>query len=795
MKDKDIHLTAQRRLLMCFLLCLLSARFVYGQEVSLRLEVLDIKSQKGISDAYIHFGTLKSQITDESGIVECIVPQGEYKIKIHHLSYETGEYVLKITGDTLFRCFLESMPHTLEEAHASSFAPQKGITGILGGRIDLNMESLSILPKFMGSNDPMKILQLTPGVQTANEGEAGMFIRGGENGHNLILWNEAPIYNASHLLGSFSIFNTGHIGKFRLLKSNINASYGGRLSSIITVDSPEKIPEKLSVSGSVGIIASQGTLAIPLHKKHALYLSGRKTYVGLVLKPLLGSTMKGKGSDTPYDYEFQDVNITFISNPTKQDRIIVNGYWGLDCLEVGEPEYAIEGNMKWSNLAISTQWKRTFKEKGNMKHSIFVSRYTNDVDMFQSDLSFRLPSSIFDIGYRPRFEIRLGNHILTIGGDYTRHKTHPQVPTIRFDSIKNGGNSNSVFHTHEFGGFLSGTFHLVPHLWTEIGIRYSANLQNGEYNDLQYSSQGILIDSVHYEKGKRVNLQQGWEPRIAINYSLSTGGLLQVSYNRLYQYMNLVSISGVGLPTDFWIPSSLHTPAQRTDNFSIGYFQALSQNVLEFSMEGYYRTLKNQLEYDNGLIDLLNQKYILEQSLLLGKGYAYGGEWMIKYNGKRLNGWVSYTLGWSKRRFPDIEEGRIFPAKHDRRHDLSIVTSYELNKRWDFSAAFIYGTGNAYTQPIGMSMVGGNPVKEYGPYNGARLPNYHRLDISANYWFSKRVNRENGLNFSVYNIYRRKNPLYIFVIAKKNGNNQIVIQKKYKRIYDIVPSISWTFKF
>lgn len=771
---------------------------IYGQQYcKLRGSVIDRASQLSVADAVVQIGTQKMIASDARGCFECVLEAGDYLITVKHIAYEKKQFTVRIERDTTLVLSLSPDAHVLHEAVVKSAGNSKGISGILGGRVELDMEALKVLPKFIGNNDPLKILQLTPGVQTASEGEAGIFVRGGENGHNLIVWNDAPIYNASHLLGSFSIFNTGHIGKFKLYKSNIGAEYGGRLSSIISVESPEKIPERISVSGSLGLIASQATLSLPIKQKYALYLSARKTYIGLALKPLLKSMMDGKGEDAPYDYEFQDVNFSFIACPTKKDKIVVNGYWGADRLEVGEPDYAIAGNMKWSNLAGSIQWKRELSSRTRMKHSFFASRYSNQVDMTQSEMAFRLPSSIVDLGYRNSFDMNLGIHQLKSGADYVYHTIRPQVPQIKMDSLGIGSAVNPEFYTHEFGLYLSDNIRVMSDFWIEVGVRYSANLQTGRYDDLKYSSQGTLVDSVHYGKGEKVSYRQGLEPRIAFNYTLPFDGLLQLSYNRIYQFIDLISISGVGLPTDFWIPASRNIPPQRTDNFSAGYFQSVWKNTIEFSVEGYYRRMTCQTEYDNAIMDLLNQKYILEQSLLYGEGKAYGAEFMLKNNGDKWNGWISYTLGWSKRRFPDIENGRIFPAKHDRRHDLSVVVSYAPNRKWDFSSVFVYATGNAYTQPMGMHVVGGNPVKEYGHYNGARLPDYHRLDVSANYWFFKEKDRESGLNLSVYNVYRRKNPLYIFVVAKKSdsGNNQIVVKKKYKRLYDLIPSISWTFKF
>ncbi|MDE6451089.1 MAG: TonB-dependent receptor, partial [Odoribacter sp.] len=373
----------------------------------------------------------------------------------------------------------------------------------------------------------------------------------------------------------------------------------------------------------------------------------------------------------------------------------------------------------------------------------------------------------------------------------------PQAPDVNLDRKGWGTSGVQTYYTHEASLFLDGNFHLTSRWRIGVGLRYALSFQTGPFDDLTYDSQGTLIDSVHYGHGCLPGWRQSWEPRFSVRYSIGEDKQIQASYNRQQQWINLVSISGVGLPTDFWVPASKNIPSQRSDNFSVGYFQTFSDNRFEFSVEGYYRKLYRQMEYKSALFDLFNQQYILERSIHYGSGEAYGMEMILKKNRGQWSGWASYTLGWSKRTFPAIMNGAEFPAKHDRRHDLSLVGNYKRSEKWDFSAVFVYATGSCYTMPTGMYMMGGNLVKEYGAYNGSRLPAYHRLDLSVNYWFFKTGSRESGLNFSVYNVYKRSNPLYIFVVAKpsKHSADQIIIRTKRKRLYDILPSVSWTFKF
>lgn len=769
-----------------------------GQEpVLLRGIVLDAESLQPVENATIQIGEELRRAVDGKGEFSYWLSAGRYKLLVRHVSYDVATVSVTLRRDTFLQIRLHPATHLLEETVVAGEQKTQALSGLAGGRFELDVQELRSLPKFIGNTDPLKILQLLPGVQTSGEGNSGIFIRGGEPGHNLILWNEAPIYNSSHLLGAFSVFNTGHIGKFTLYKSHMPADFGGRLSSLIRVESPDLIPEKATVSGDIGLIASQATVSVPLSRKSALYISGRRTYVGLTLRPLIRAMVSEKGQDMPFDYEFGDCNFTYVYRPDERNKWVVNAYWGMDWLQVEDKDYQLDGRMKWWNLAVSASWDHQWKGNASSKNTLFYSQYNNRLNVIQNTLAAELPSQIRDWGFRHKTRFTLGQLQMSAGGDYIFHALEPQSPRVKMNQEGWGGTNTQTYYTHEGALFLNGKYHLTSRLIAEAGLRYSLSFQTGPFDDLTYDSRGTLIDSVRHPGGHPFGFRQGWEPRISLQYILDEKRQIQLSYNRQKQWINLVSISGVGLPTDFWVPASKNIPPQTSDNFSVGYFESLFDNQYEFSVEGYYRRLQQQMEYKSALFDLFNQQYILEQSINYGSGRAYGMEMIFKKNRGRLNGWVSYTLGWSERSFPTIMRGTTFPAKHDRRHDLSVVGNYQLNKRWDFSAVFVYATGSCFTMPTGMYMMGGNLVKEYGKYNGSRLPDYHRLDLSANYWFFKRKDRESGLNFSVYNVYKRSNPLYIFIVAQpsKHTDDQIIIRTKRKRLYDIIPSVSWTFRF
>lgn len=659
--------------------------------------------------------------------------------------------------------------HELQEIEVTAQKHKKAITGLLSGKIELQMEELQNLPGFLGNTDLMRIMQLMPGVQTAGELNSGVYIRGGDPGHNQILLNDAPIYNPMHLLGFFSTFNSNHIARSSLLKSYIAPQYGGRLSGVIAVEAPNSITDQTTIHGNVGMIDSQLTLALPTSSKSSLYLSARATYLNLFL-----SAIEKESDEMKPRYDFQDYNLTYVLNPTERAKLSLNFYYGGDKLSIKENSYQADGGVRWKNIVSSLQWEQNFKKENYLKQTAFLSHYDNLVNVEQMGAFIRLPSDILDIGYKGRYHFNFINCKWNIGGEYTFHRLNPQYPQIDQLFGTNEMIPPKAQHTHETGLYLNCYTDLTQHLSANLGLRYSRLFQRT----------GGLWSS------------GGFEPRFSLEYSLSTNQKLIATYELQRQYINQVTVSGIGFPTDFWVSASKHIAPQQAHTFTAGYFQSLANDQYEFSAELYYKRLKNQLEFNGELFDMINRIYIIEDHLLTGKGTNYGIEFMLKKNRGQFNGWLSYTLGRAQRNFPGINNGRTFAAKHDRRHDFSAVANYHLNKRWDFSTVFVYATGNAFTMPTALYLIGENAVNEYGPHNGARMPAYHRLDLSINYWFKKERTRESGLNFSIYNAYARQNPIYLTVKIKADEEKEnIIIRPRGQKLYTLIPSVSYKFKF
>lgn len=665
--------------------------------------------------------------------------------------------------------------YAIDEVEVVATRRSKDIKGLTSGRLELNLKELQSLPKFLGAVDLFRTMQLTPGVQTAGELNSGLYVRGCDSGHNRILFNGATVYSPVHLVGFFSVFNSSHISSASLIKSNVSADYGGRLSGVVDVRSKDAVADRFSMCGDFGLVSSQGTVTMPLGDNSSLYLSGRGSYVNLLLGLV---DMKEDGIKPRYG--FMDYNMTFVAKPGRGHSIIANAYYGRDRLSLKEYYYQVEGNMEWQNAVASLQWDWDGCSGRKAENVVYYTFYDNMLDAFMGGSVMKFPSRIQDVGYRGHFATDFLGGNLEAGGEYVRHSLDPQYPFVE-DLYTDGSSVKpSRMVTHEYGVYVRDRFSAFGCLDFDLGLRYSGSVQESR------------------ERGRNESgrFYHGLEPRASLSYQFRPGRRFALSYALQRQYMNQVVVSGIGLPTDFWLPASVSVPAQSANSLSLGYFHSTDDNDFEFSVEGYYKRLLNQLEFSGELFDLVNQTYHVEDHLLYGNGHSYGVEFMLKKNSGRLNGWLSYTLGRSVRSFPDINDGSPFPAKNDRRHDLSLVVNYKLDKHWTFSGVFVYATGNAFTMPVSLYLVGENAVNEYGPHNGARMPAYHRLDLSATYWFKKTADKESCINISLYNAYARQNPIFLTAkVGVSDDRRRMKIIPKGQSLYSLVPSISYSFRF
>ena len=707
-------------------------------------------------------------VSDSLGNFSSKLNLGTVHLQVHALGYLEKNISFELKKDTLLSIILERDTSILNEVVVAN-TKKSGITNLSGGKLSFNLKELSFIPNVLGTTDIIKLLQLTPGVQNSGDANGYLYVRGGDPGHNAILYNGTPIYGMSHLLGIFPFYNADHIKEVEFDKSSSNAKYGGRLSSTTLLVPNKIIPSEFMIQGNVGILASQLTLAIPVTEKSGFYISGRKTYIDEIIAPILKSGPKNNDVQD-MKYGFSDGNITFLSQISKNNLFFIDAFISGDELKIKDSNLALRTSLKWSNFTISPTLITTFSPKVSMSNAIYLSQYSNDLSMGQATIQFGVSSYVKDFGFTNSIRYQIKNIPFESGLQYIHHNLQPQKVNVENLTSNNNTSQNSIINADESAVFTTAKPKLFNNLTAELGLRIN-NYTSGSHDSY-----------LHFQ------------PRAMLNYYPNNKYSFYASYNRQYQYLSLITTSSVGIPTDFWIASSDGIKPQSSNEFSVGSNQNISRNFSS-SFGGFYRSMKDLLEYPYGVTQF-NETTTLKNDLLVGKGKAYGFELMLRKSNGKFNGWLSYTLSWSDRNFDELNNGNTYFAKYDRRHNLSLVGMYDLNSKWNFGITQIFSSGNRFTMPTSWYFINNNPVKEYSEYNNAQMPNYIRTDLSANYFFLKTNKKESALNFSIYNAFNIENPIYVVLNVQVSDDKSSVIVKQEKKVlYRILPSISWRFKF
>lgn len=729
-------------------------------------EGLDIIGVNVVFDAN---GLNFSSVTDSLGNFFANLKTGQVRMIINHFGYLKKELSFSLKKDTILSIVLDNEGSLLKEVVVTN-NKKNSITSLSGGKLSFNLKELSSLPTILGTTDIIKLLQLTPGVQNSGDANGYLYVRGADPGHNSILYGGTSIYGMSHLLGVFPFYNTGHIQEVEFDKSSSNSKYGGRLSSTTLLIPNKKTPSQLTVQGNVGLLASQITLAVPINKKSGFFISGRKTYIDEIVVPILNSVSKNNDAQD-MKYGFSDGNLTFITEISKNNSLVVDAFVSADKLKIEDSNIALKTNLKWGNLTFSPTLISKLSSKMSMSNALYYTQYNNNLAMQQATVQLEVSSYVKDFGFANSTRFMVNEIPFESGLQYAHHDLQPQKIQIESQSENVDSGQNIIINANEIAVFVTAKPKLSDRLTSELGLRinyYNSGLQSNSYLHLQ--------------------------PRIILNYHPDKNYSFFASYNRQNQYLSLITTSSVGIPTDFWIASSEGISPQTSDEFSIGSNQTISKNITS-SFGGYYRSMKNLLEYPYGVAQF-NEISTLKNDLLVGNGTAYGLEMMLRKNNGKFKGWLSYTLSWSNRDFEEINNGNTYFAKYDRRHNLAIVGMYDLNLKWNFGVTQIFSSGNRFTMPTSWYFINNNPVKEYSEYNNAQMPNYIRTDLSVNYFFIKNSKKESALNFSIFNTFNIENPIYIVLNVKINDDKKsVIVETEKKYLYKILPSISWRFKF
>lgn len=720
--------------------------------------------------------------TNAYGFYSISSTTNDITILVSYTGYDLYSRQIHLTDNQQLNIELISSLTDLKEVVVSS-KKENNINKPLMGVEKINIKDVNQLPVIFGERDVLKSIQLLPGIKSASEASSGFYVRGGSADQNLILLDEAPVYNPSHLLGFFSTFNSDAIKDVTLYKGGMPAQYGGRLSSVVDVVMKEGNNKQYNFSGGVGLILSRLTAEGPIKKgKGSFIISGRRTYADMFAK-LSKDTFTN--STTIY---FYDLNIKGNYTLGEKDKIYLSGYFGRDVLGFGSTF-----SSDWGNLTGTLRWNHIVNGRMFSNTSFIVSNYSYKIKFTAGDNYFRITSQIKDVNLKQDFDWFINNNNkIKFGVNVIHHSVSPG--RISLESYSQG-KSNDIQNrlSYESAAYISDEWNVNNKLNIIYGVRFS-NLSNvGPGNYYTYDSSGNTVDTIHYKSGQTVASYWNIEPRLALSYQLNEISSIKASYNRNVQNLHLLSNSTTSNPTDLWLPSSNNIHPEIADQVSIGYFRNFSNNQYELNVETYYKWLQNQIDYRPGADLTANDN--VESELLYGSGRAYGIEFLLRKKYGKLTGWIGYTLSRTERKFAQINNGNYFPARQDETHDISIVGIYKLSPKWTLSGNWVYNTGNAVSFPTGKYYVNNQTVFLYTERNGYRMPAYHRLDLAATWESPKNKNRkyQSSWTFSLYNVYGRQNAYTIqFLVDPDNPNKTIAQQIS---LFRFVPGITWNFKF
>lgn len=788
MLDKYLKLT---------LFILLSPLITIAQKVTLSGYITDSINGETLMASTVYIKELSTGVqTNNYGFYSITIPQGQYTVIYSYVGYASQQKNINATTDKRIDIALKSN-NTIKEIEVTTARKDEHVKNTEMGTIKLSMSQIKKLPVVFGEVDILKTLQLLPGVQSAGDGNAGFYVRGGGPDQNLVLLDDAVIYNTGHLFGFFSVFNSEAIKDVTLIKGGAPANYGGRLSSVVDVTMKEGNSKEYKLQGGVGNIASKFVFEGPIKKdKGSFMIAARRTYADVLARPFF-EALKNNG------YYFYDLNAKANYKLGKSDKIFISAYTGLDKFQFESSSGNFKATIPWGNTTASLRWNHLFSDKLFMNSTAVYNKYHFSSSFDQSAgsgqgsaIGIRFASGIEDIGIKNDFDyyINTKNHI-KFGSNYTYHTFTPSQISGQADTIRLNPPNSMVKYGHEIALYAMDDIDISNKLKLTLGLRYSWFGQVGAYTAYNVDDNGNKLDSTFYGKGKLVKDYGGLEPRVNVRYSLSDNSSVKASVSRTYQYLHLVTNNGSTLPTDVWVPSTYRVKPQEAWQYSAGYFKNFLDDKLETSVEIYYKDMKNQIQYKDGYTP--NTLEDPELSYVFGRGMAYGAEFFINKTQGRFTGWIGYTLSWTYQKFAKLNNGDPFPAKYDRRHDISVVASYDLNKKWTFSSVFIYGTGNAVTLPTAYYLVDNTIVQQFSKVNAYRTPAYHRLDVSATYTPQHKKPRrwEHSWTFSLYNVYNRANPYFLYNSIE--GTTTSGIQSKIYMVYilPIIPSVSYNFKF
>ncbi|HPT14779.1 MAG TPA: TonB-dependent receptor [Bacteroidales bacterium] len=723
-------------------------------------------------------------VTNYYGFYSLSLPQGEYSIRFSYMGFKVTEKKVLLQSNQKMDIDLEPLEEQLEEVVITGKRGDENVRAPEMSIVKLDAKTINKIPALLGETDIIKAIQLLPGVQSTSEGSTGFSVRGGSPDQNLIILDEATVYNASHLIGFFSIFNNDAVKDVALYKGDIPAAYGGRLSSLLDVRMKGGNSRKFSATGGIGTISSRLTLEGPVvNEKTSFLLSGRRTYADLFLPFAKNDDLQGN------KLYFYDLNARIAHTFNENNRVYLSGYMGRDTFK---NKYA---QMGFGNRMASFRWNHLFSQKLFLNTTAAYTNYEYSVGTPPGEASsFLWESTMNDFSLRTDFTAYPNpSNTTRFGASSTFHNFFP--------GITKGQGSESLLiefklprqYALEHALYASNEQKLSPLLTLKYGLRFSAFQNIGPGTYFTYDSLYNPVDSINYNDSEIFHTWLGLEPRISFVWILSEQSSVKGNYSHTIQYLTLAQNSTAGTPLDVWFPASPNVKPQNADQFAVGYFRNFSRNRYEASVETYYKKIGHVIDFKDHAALLMNE--YLEGELRVGKGMAYGLEFMIRKNTGRLGGWISYTWSRSWRIIPEINDGMKYPAPYDKPHSIAVVLNYAITARIEASANWVYSTGLPVTFPTGRAVIGNAVVPVYSDRNAYRMPDYHRLDCAITFKGKDKPgkNWHQELNLSVYNAYARKNAWSINFVQDKSDPNVTFAVKTY--LFSVIPAITYNFNF
>lgn len=777
-----------------------------GAKFTLSGYIKDGSNGESLMGAAVYVTELnKGTTTNDYGFYSLTLPIDTYTIRITYIGLATRVETIVLNKDVRLNVEMASATKEVAEVIVTGERKGENVESTDMGRQEISIEQAKSMPALLGEVDILKVIQLLPGIQAAGEGNSGFYVRGGGPDQNLVLLDGAVVYNTGHLFGFFSVFNSDAIKNTTVIKGGMPANYGGRISSVLDVSMKEGNMKKWNVEGGIGLISSRLTIQGPIKKDRCSFIiSARRTYIDLILKPILPKI--GNGEFAGNEYYFYDINAKINYRISDRDRLYLSGYFGRDVFNFQDPGGNFKLNFPWGNSTATLRWNHLFNDRLFMNAQLIYNDFGFKANTSFQDIKFGLNSSVREATAKMDFDYApLLGHMMQFGWQYNFHVFTPYQASGSAGDVNFRTTNQDRKFAHETALYFLDDFEATNWLKINAGVRVSLFNFMGPFNKIIFQD-GRAIDTLNYKAGEHIKTYWGIEPRLAMRFKVDKASSIKVGATMNQQYIHLVSSSTTTLPIDLWVPSTASVKPQIGVQAALGYFRNFKDDMIETSIEVYYKHLWNQIEYGESAVG--NITVDVEDLFTYGSGYSTGAEFFIKKAKGKWTGWIGYTLAWTWRKFPDINDGKVFLARYDRRHDISIVNMYEINKHWKVSATWVFATGQRTTLPVSFFLHEGSVHYTYGKRNWYRLPPYHRLDLGFTYTIipkkKRKIDFTSDITVSVYNAYNRMNPYFIYIDPKgsiggsgtdEEKGGELQFRAKQVSLFPILPSVTWNFKF